>query len=402
MRILILNDLATPTGGAEINSIILRDGLRRRGHDARLFASSARPRRILTPNAADYICYGTFSWVEKPLQFFNPFAFFKLRRVLDDFRPDVVSLKMFTLQMSPFILLLLRRFPSVYHVDFCRTPPGYRDKALTNGLVCVTGPGVACGHPHETYGSYARYLCRWFPLMIQTSLWRRWYRGFSSVVAVSESMKRRLESLGAGHVEVIPNGVPVRPARPRLSGPPTVAFAGRLVHEKGIDTLVRAFAKTVSVVPDARLVIVGEGAERRRLESLVGALGLSGSVFLTGWLTQDQMEEALASAWVQAVPSVWDEPHPLAALEAQMRGTAVVASACGGIPEIVRDGTDGLLVPPGDVDALAAAMTRLVSDRELCERMGQEARRGAVERFGEDRYVESFERLYTRLTGAAR
>ncbi len=102
MKILLVNDYATPTGGAELLTLVLRDGLRQRGHDARIFSSSARP--SAGDNHADYECFGTTSRFRTLLQTVNPWAFWQLRQILTEFKPDVVHVTIFLTQLSPFIL----------------------------------------------------------------------------------------------------------------------------------------------------------------------------------------------------------------------------------------------------------------------------------------------------------
>lgn len=119
MKILLVNDYSTPTGGAEIRMLGVRDGLRERGHDARLFAGSAQP---TTGNAADYECFGTLSRFRSLLQTANPFAYVELKRVLAEFRPDVVHVRIFLTQLSPLILPLLRNIPSGVALSTASSP----------------------------------------------------------------------------------------------------------------------------------------------------------------------------------------------------------------------------------------------------------------------------------------
>jgi len=106
MKILLINDYGTPTGGAELQMLTLRKGLRLRGHDARFFTSSARP--IPVSSQADYECFGTTSRFRTLLQTTNPWAFWQLRRVLAEFQPDVIHVGIFLTQLSPLILPLLK------------------------------------------------------------------------------------------------------------------------------------------------------------------------------------------------------------------------------------------------------------------------------------------------------
>jgi glycosyltransferase involved in cell wall biosynthesis len=207
-------------------------------------------------------------------------------------------------------------------------------------------------------------------------------------------VKEVLLAEGFGSVEVIENGVPVRPVRPPLSSPPVAAFAGRFVREKGVAVLLQAFATVRKQHPDARLLLAGDGPERATLQALIARLGMTSSVSLLGHRSLLELERQLATAWVQVVPSVWEEPFGNVAVEAMMRGTAVVASRVGGLKEIVEDGVSGILVPPGDIGALTAALASLFRQREVAERMGKRGRERALSQFGEERFVDRFLGLY--------
>lgn len=389
MKVLLVNDYATPTGGAELLTLALRDGLRQQGHDVRLFASRARPGTSF--GLADYECFGTTSRFRTLLQTANPSAFHKFRRVLAEFRPDVIHVTMFLTQLSPLILPLLKDVPSLYSVVWYRPICPVGTKMLPNGATCQKPAGVVCYHDG------CLPLRDWLPLMLQMKLWRRWRDAFNLIVANSEATKRRLIAEGIEPVEVVLNGVPLRPRRPPLSSPPTAAFSGRLVQEKGVGVLVQAFAKVVAQIPEARLILAGEGPERERLTKLITDLSLSSSISVLGHLPRPELEQHFATAWVQAVPSSWAEPFGMVAAEAMMRGTSVVASDCGGLTEIVRDGQTGFLVPPNDVNALAAALLLLLRNREMSERMGRAGREVALACFSDVTYVDKFVRLYQTL-----
>jgi glycosyltransferase involved in cell wall biosynthesis len=386
MKILLVNDYATPTGGAELVTLGLREGLRKEGHDARVFSSSARP--SLGASFADYECVGTTSRWRTLLQVANPWAFTRLRRVLAEFQPDVVHVKMFLTQLSPLILPLLRDVPCLYHVVWYRPICPLGTKTLPDGTACQTPAGVVC------YRNHCLPLRDWFPLMLQMKLWRRWRYVFNLVVANSEATRRHLVAEGIEPVKVVWNGVPIQLPRSPLSPPPTAVFAGRLIREKGVDVLLHAFVKVAARIPEARLLVIGDGPEKDTLGELIGKLGLVPNVSMPGHLSRSEMERHCARAWVQVAPSRWAEPFGMVAAEAMMRGTAVVASNVGGLPEIVQHGDTGLLVPPGDVDALAQALLQLLCNREVVEQMGRAGREIALARFSEASYVDRFVRFY--------
>jgi glycosyltransferase involved in cell wall biosynthesis len=392
MKILFVNDYAVPQGGAEIMVLGLRDELRARGHDARLFASNAGESRNAT--LADYTCRGTTSRFRTLLQSANPWAAIKLRRVLDVFQPDIVHVKMFLTQLSPLILPMLKNVRSVYHVVWYRPICPLGTKLLPDGSLCDSPPGLVC------YRGGCLPLRDWFPLMFQMKLWRRWRGVFDLIVANSESVRLRLIAEGIEPVKVIPNGVKPREARSAMSPDPTVAFAGRLVREKGVGVLLRAFAKVVQNIPTARLVICGDGPERTSIERLAAVLNLTGSVSMLGFRPNEEVERLFREAWVVAVPSIWEEPFGHVVIEAMMNGIAVVASGSGGLGEIVRDGQTGFLVQPGDSDALAAALLTLLCNSSLALRLGSAAHDLAMAEFSQakmiDRFLQSYQSLGSR------
>jgi glycosyltransferase involved in cell wall biosynthesis len=389
MRILLVNDYATPTAGAERITLDLRDGLRARGHAVRVFASRAQ--LIAGESFADASCFGTNTRLQTLTSTVNLSAARELRRELREFAPDVVQVHMFLWQLSPSVLPLLKAIPSVYWAMTFKPvcPTGL--KWLPGGATCTVRAGVAClANGCITATGFG-------PLMLQRALWRRRRGAFSAIVSCSHDVQRHLERDGIVSREVIWPGVSAAPARPPLVGPPTVTYAGRLIAEKGPDVLVRAFARARQRVPAARLSIAGAGPAAPMLRALIDERGLGDSAVLHGQLGGDALETALGRGWVHAVPSRWPEPFGLTATEAMMRGTAVVASDIGGLAETVAHESTGLRVPPGDEVALADALVRLLSDRALAERFGAAGRERAHARFTLDGCVTRFERLYHRL-----
>lgn len=389
MKILLINDYATLTGGAEMLTLSLRNGLRLRGHDARCFASSAAPPD--TENYADYQCLGTLSRFRTLLQVSNPWAFWKLRKVLSEFRPDVVHVTIFLTQLSLLILPLLRNIPSLYCAVWYRSICPLGTKLLPDGTNCQVPLGLSC------YRNRCIPTRDWLPLMIQMHLLNRWKHIFNLTVSNSESVKQLLISEGIDVAEAVWNGVPTQSFHPHLSYPPTVVFAGRLVWEKGADVLLQAFARILHQLPEARLLIAGDGAERESLSRSIIDLNLQSHVSMLGHLAREEMESLFSQAWVQVIPSRWAEPFGLVAAEAQMRGTAVIASNSGGLAEIVQHEKTGLLVSPDEVECLANALFRILSDRSLAEAMGQAGHKRALQYFSEDTCIDRFVDLYTCL-----
>lgn len=217
-------------------------------------------------------------------------------------------------------------------------------------------------------------------------------------VAVSEAVARSLIADGgvpARRVSVIRSGTAVAPpmAPPEPHGPPRLLCVGNLWPWKGHRVLLRALQRLDGV----RLLICGDGPERARIEREAAALGVTDRVELPGYL--DDPWTAAAGTWVFVHPS-FHEGLPRAVREAMMRALPVVASWGGGTAEIVVDGDTGLLVPPGDSTALASAIGRLLSDRELRDRLAWAARSFALVHLRVEDMIEAYFRLYDRVLGA--
>ena len=202
-----------------------------------------------------------------------------------------------------------------------------------------------------------------------------------------------LERVPARKVAVVANGLDPgafvgRTPRPALR---RVIVVGDLRPEKGHDVLIDAAIEVVRRFPDARFELVGGGPEMDALCRRARDRGVTHAFTFVGH--RDDVAERLAAADMFVLPSR-SEAFPNALLEAMATGLPVVASAVGGIPEIVEDDRTGLLVPAGDAGALAARLCRLMADPGLGTRLGDEARREVASRFSFDRMVAAFERVY--------
>jgi glycosyltransferase involved in cell wall biosynthesis len=391
VKILLLHDYGVLAGGAERITVDLREGLRRRGHDARILATTARPFPL--PNEADYTCLGSNGWARPLLQVANPWAVRRLRQVLSGFRPDIVHVRMFLTQLSPRVLPLLRNVPALLHVGSHQTICPINTRVLPDQSPCRSRPGVAC---YRQGCVSALGLAR---TVVQLGSWRRHRGVFRLIVANSHALAETLRANDVAVDTVIANGTRVVSPRPPLGPPPSIAFAGRLVAQKGVDVLLRAMALVAARLPEAQLLIAGDGPKRAQVEQLIEELGLQARVTLCGHVPRPALDARLATAWVQAVPSRYPEPAANVVAEAMMRGTAVVGTNLGGTTETVREGVTGFLVPPGDPPSLAARLLDVLTDRAGAERMGAAARQVALAELTTDRMVVQFEAAYAGILG---
>ncbi|HEX4332400.1 MAG TPA: glycosyltransferase family 4 protein [Usitatibacter sp.] len=216
------------------------------------------------------------------------------------------------------------------------------------------------------------------------------------VVTVSERWSAWVRGVSANRrVACIPNAVHL-PRTDRVRREEAlIAFVGRCEEAKGILDLLEALAEVRLAIPRARLECAGEG-DLGALADRAYELGVEHGVRALGWLDPAERDRLLARAAIFALPS-HAEGLPMSLLEAMAAGCPVVAAACGGIPDLVVDGVNGLLVAPGDTEALACALHRLLVDRALAERLGAEARATIARRYTAEVALERLEQLYTGL-----
>lgn len=247
---------------------------------------------------------------------------------------------------------------------------------------------------------------------------QRWACRFADRILVNAgAIKRWLVQDGydGDRIDVIPNGIDLR----RFSEPspdastrrslgladdaPLVLVVSRLVPRKGIEHFLEAASRVGSRVPDARFVIVGEPAAPAgdaspgylaELERHADRVGVRGKVIFTG-LRRD-VASLMAEATVSVLPSL-SEGLSNVLLESMATGAPVVATRVGGAPDVVQDGTTGLLVPPGSPAELARAILTMIEQPRLAARLGAAGRRVVAARFSIDRMVEATERAYLSL-----
>lgn len=235
----------------------------------------------------------------------------------------------------------------------------------------------------------------------------RWaIRNSDATVAVSSATKEQLDEdlgLGVGSIDVIRNGVPIRPGDPTAvthelgvrAGEVLILAVGNLDPRKGHIVLLRALHQLTAEGLGARwrLAIAGGrgGPERPRLQEFAREHGLADRVHILEH--RDDIPDLLAAADVLAMPSLW-EGLPLAILEAMLSGTAVVASETSGIPEAIVSGEHGLLTPPGDEVALAEAIRKLIVDESYRVRLATQGQGRAMAEFTVGAMTDAYEDLY--------
>jgi glycogen(starch) synthase len=227
------------------------------------------------------------------------------------------------------------------------------------------------------------------------------------VIVCSEYMRwevSRLLDLPPGRIDVVPNGVDdrrwqaapgaVAAARSQFAGDgPLLAFAGRLVYEKGVQDLLASLPALRSRHRGLRAVIAGDGPYRPQLEEAIHRLDLTQTVSFAGFLGEGELPAVFAATDATVIPSRY-EPFGMVALEAAAAGAPLAVAATGGLAEIVQTGITGVTFPHSDPDALATAVSALLHDEVFARRVARQARTMVSERYGWARIAASTAAVY--------
>lgn len=402
MRILHVNKFLYRRGGAEGYMLDVAALQRSAGHEVEFFAMQH------PDNESPQLLERTFpSHVEldpapgglaglraAARMVWSPASERGLRAALDAFRPDIVHCHNIYHQLSPSILRPVRDggYPCVMTLhDYKIACPNYQ--MLDHGRPCDACVG------HGTWHAAARRckdgsLVGSTLLAIESGVHRlgHAYDPVHRFVCPSEFLAgvMRRQGVSERRLCVVNNFTRIPALTERTDLGTDIVFAGRLSPEKGVDTLVRAVGFGPS---DLRLHVAGEGSVRAELEDLAERVA-PGRVRFHGRLSADVLSELVAGSLAMVVPSRWYENQPMTILEAFAVGVPAVVTDLGGMPELVTPGVHGLVVPPNDPAALAAAIGTLHADPAAARAMGLAGRRRLESEFGAEAHLARLDSVY--------
>ena len=318
----------------------------------------------------------------------------KLRALLESARPDVAHLHNIAHQISPSIIGVLNKFgvPVVQTLhDYKLACPAYL--MVSGGKVCdacVGGSAVNVLLKKCVRGSTAASLVSFVEAAVHRAA--RTYSGVEAFLCPSSFLMGVMKRAGLPEKKLfhLPLFLPAGAYAPSYDASDYFVYVGRLSEEKGLGHLLKAKRR----VSRMRLVVAGEGS---LLTGLRAAASGDSGVSFAGFLPGRELAEVWRKAAFTVVPSVCYENFPYAVLESFAFGKPVVASRIGGIPELVRDGENGLLAEPGDPGSLAEKIDWLASNPAEAVRMGRAARRDVEEAYSADKHYAGVMSHYERI-----
>jgi glycosyltransferase involved in cell wall biosynthesis len=403
MRILIVNKYYHVVGGVERYIKELTWALERRGHEVIPF-SVVDPANEPSLYADHFVTPIKFfngdcrpaPWTVAERVIYSREARQKMARLVEETQPDVAHLHNIYHHISPSVLHALREHsvPVLMTLhDYKLVCPTY--KLWVDGEICERCRGgrfYQCVLHRCSHGSLPA------SLLNAAEAYTHGLIHIYDVVDLFVSPSRFLREKHIAHgiapdrIIHIPNFLVVEDYVPCFDHGGYFAYVGRLTPFKGVGTLLEAVA---CLKPSFPLLIVGDGPSRKDLEVKAARLGLDNARFL-GRQSGATLQDLIARAMFIVVPSEWYENCPYAVLEAFALGTPVLATAIGGIPELVENGINGLLVPPGAPDALAEGLQRMLEAGESLSEMGH-AGRERMEFLSEERHLSALFSAYARI-----
>lgn len=404
MRILQINKFFYPRGGADIHFLDVCKMLEKKGHEVIHF-SMDHPQNNFSPYSRYFVPnldLRDVSGIKEKIKVAGRVLYYReaakrLDQLIKTAKPEVAHLHNIYHQISPSILPVLKKhnLPIVMTAhDYKLICPNYR--LFTQGAVCERckkhryWEAIAHRCMFNSFGPSALSALE----MSIHKLCGVYEKNVDCLISPSRFLRDKFREWGVTlPIEVMPNFLnPEFRSQPSQETSPGDYFLyfGRLVEEKGLSVLLAAAEK----MPEVKIHLAGGGSDVGNLENKIKKLP---NVSLTGYKVGDSLMQEIIGSRAVIVPSFWYENYPVSALEALSYGRPVIASAIGGLLEIVRDGANGFLFSAGNAVALAEKMRILWHDKALAEKLGQTGRDQVLKENNQSNYYQALIKLYQRL-----
>ncbi|MBW2981178.1 glycosyltransferase family 4 protein [Candidatus Woesearchaeota archaeon] len=368
-----MNDFAGRFGGAETYINDMKPLLREGGHDVEVYFSR---------NTVKLDIFGSI---------------FSIRNLIDSYKkiksynPDIIHVHKYNLSLSVSPLIVAKFLKKKTFVTF-------HDFGILccNGW-CVDGEGNPCKKPSSIKWLFCRslsnkrFINKLYDYVKNTIhlFLMNWF--VDEYIAPSKALTRYLGKIydrqRRKRAHCVPNFkiISKKKLRKRYE---YLVYVGRLTREKGVDWLINSFRQVVEKSASAKLVIVGGGVERKRLEALTKKLGLQHNIEFRGRLNYNELVKVYEKALAVVMPSIWMENNPMVLFEASSYAIPVIGSNIGGIPDMVKDGYNGYLVERFNSNQLAEKILTLIKNKNLAAKLGEIGKRLVEKEFSPQKHIK--------------
>lgn len=398
MRILLVNKFHYLRGGSEKYYFELAQLLKSKGHTVGFF--SMKHEENITTGDAEYfveeIDLNTGSKLKALDVIYSQENKRLMAKALEEFKPDIVHINNFQRQLSASIIDAIKEknIPIVmtahdlnpicpasimlYNGEVC-------DDCITKGYAqCIKKKCVKGSTLKSTLGVMEK---KYYDI-------HKVFRKIDCIISPSEFNKNQLVNgkLKYNEIVTLHNFVNESERNEYVLGD-YAFYLGRLSKEKGILNLIEA----IGYIPDAKLLIAGDGPERERIEAYISEHKLDGRITLLGYQNQDSIHKYITNSRFIVIPSICNENCPYSVLEAMEIGKPIVASRIGGIPELIADGENGYLYKADDINELKEKLTLLLDDDDKVNRFAQKSRELYESYYSPDSYYNELIKIYNKV-----
>lgn len=415
MKILILSDSYATGGGAAQIARLMAQGFKNRGHDVIVVTSTQN--KINTPvirimgvnennNIPVYYIYTDYNLFWRAYRgLYNPSAIKAVKKIIDDFKPDVVQAHNIHSYISYHALKIAKKSGAKVFLTAHDVQLFHYGKLIEfinpNDLSCPE----KFNYKISAWKQIKRYGKTYNPL--RNIIIHHYLKYVDKIISVSNTLAEALIQNGISNIAVIHNGIDIAvwqsdknnadefKKKYGLDGKKIILFGGRLNETKGGREIILAMEKVVKEIPEARLLILGDidNYAKNMIDSSIKA-GISNKLIFTGWLSGDLLKSAFNACDIVTVPSICFDSFPTINLEAMACHKPVIATCFGGSHEAVLDGETGYIINPYDINNFASKIIYLLKNQFRASKMGENGYSRVKTEFNLDRMISDYLKFY--------
>lgn len=418
MKILILSDSYATGGGAAQIARLMAQGFKNRGHNVMVITSTQD--KMNTPviritgvnennNIPVYCIYTDYNLFWRAYRgLYNPPAIKAVKKIIDDFKPDIVQAHNIHSYISYHALKIAKKSGAKVFLTAHDVQLFHYGKLIE----FINPSDLSCpekfSYKINIWKQIKRYGKTYNPL--RNIIIRRYLKYVDKIIAVSNALAEALTQNGISNIAVIRNGIDIAgwqsdknivdefKKKYDLDGKKIILFGGRLNETKGGREIILAMEKVTEEIPEAHLFIFGDIDDyAKNMINLAAKTGINDKLIFTGWLSGDLLKSAFNACDIVAVPSICFDSFPTINLEAMACHKPIIATCFGGSREAVLDGETGYIINPYDINNFASKIIYLLQNQSEALKLGENGYARIISNFNLDRMISDYLKFYDQL-----